>query len=143
MCRPWGVCCDKNGNIIVADRSNNRIQIFDNNGKFVHKFGSAGSRNGQFDRPAGVTCDNERGTIIVADKDNHRIQVFTQDGNFELKFGEKGSKNGQFSYPWDVAVNSEGNILVSDTRNPQGPTVFSRWTFYKQVWFRGSSLETL
>lgn len=117
LCRPWGVCCDKNGNIIVADRSNNRIQIFDNNGKFVHKFGSAGSRNGQFDRPAGVTCDNERGTIIVADKDNHRIQVFTQDGNFELKFGEKGSKNGQFSYPWDVAVNSEGNILVSDTRN--------------------------
>lgn len=117
LCRPWGVCCDKNNNIIVADRSNNRIQVFDNNGKFVHKFGSAGSRNGQFDRPAGVTCDNERGTIIVADKDNHRIQVFKQDGTFELKFGEKGSKNGQFSYPWDVAVNSEGNILVSDTRN--------------------------
>lgn len=117
LCRPWGVCCDKDGNIIVADRSNNRIQIFDKYGKFVHKFGSAGSRNGQFDRPAGVTCDQERGTIIVADKDNHRVQVFKVDGMFELKFGEKGSKNGQFSYPWDVAVNSEGNILVSDTRN--------------------------
>ncbi|EDO29851.1 predicted protein, partial [Nematostella vectensis] len=117
LCRPWGVCCDRNGSIIVADRSNNRIQIFDNYGNFVHKFGSAGSRNGQFDRPAGVTCDHERDRIIVADKDNHRVQVFSLDGTFLLKFGEKGSKNGQFSYPWDVAVNSEGNILVSDTRN--------------------------
>jgi len=116
LCRPWGVCCDKDGNIIVADRSNNRIQIFDCYGKFRLKFGSAGSRNGQFDRPAGVTCDCE-GRIIVADKDNHRIQVFMADGTFILKFGEKGSKNGQFSYPWDVACSNEGNILVSDTRN--------------------------
>lgn len=116
LCRPWGVCCDRDGNIIVADRSNNRIQVFDCYGNFCLKFGSAGSRNGQFDRPAGVTCDND-GRIIVADKDNHRIQAFNADGTFILKFGEKGCKNGQFSYPWDVACSSEGNILVSDTRN--------------------------
>ena len=28
LCRPWGVACDKEGFIIIADRSNNRIQIF-------------------------------------------------------------------------------------------------------------------
>ena len=27
LCRPWGVACDKDGNIIIADRSNNRIQV--------------------------------------------------------------------------------------------------------------------
>lgn len=27
LCRPWGVCCDKKGQIIIADRSNNRIQV--------------------------------------------------------------------------------------------------------------------
>lgn len=27
LCRPWGVCTDKYGHIIVADRSNNRIQV--------------------------------------------------------------------------------------------------------------------
>lgn len=74
LCRPWGVCCDKTGRIIVADRSNNRIQIFNPNGSFSHKFGSHGIEAGQFDRPAGVTVDpNDR--LIVADKDNHRIQV--------------------------------------------------------------------
>ena len=27
LCRPWGICCDPLGHIIVADRSNNRIQV--------------------------------------------------------------------------------------------------------------------
>lgn len=27
FCRPWGICCDLKGRIIVADRSNNRIQV--------------------------------------------------------------------------------------------------------------------
>ncbi|XP_030045884.1 E3 ubiquitin-protein ligase TRIM71 [Microcaecilia unicolor] len=116
LCRPWGVCVDREGYIIAADRSNNRIQVFKPCGAFFHKFGTLGSRPGQFDRPAGVACDSSR-RIIVADKDNHRIQIFTFDGQFILKFGEKGTKNGQFNYPWDVAVNSEGKILVSDTRN--------------------------
>lgn len=25
--RPWGVCCNKTGHIIVSDRSNHRIQV--------------------------------------------------------------------------------------------------------------------
>uniref|UniRef100_A0A0M3HV81 B box-type domain-containing protein n=1 Tax=Ascaris lumbricoides TaxID=6252 RepID=A0A0M3HV81_ASCLU len=27
VCRPWGICCDNKGRILVADRSNNRIQV--------------------------------------------------------------------------------------------------------------------
>lgn len=27
FCRPWGICCDNKGRIVVADRSNNRIQV--------------------------------------------------------------------------------------------------------------------
>ncbi|XP_046619692.1 E3 ubiquitin-protein ligase TRIM71-like [Neodiprion virginianus] len=116
LCRPWGVCCDKNGYIIVADRSNNRIQIFQENGTFVRKFGTQGSGPCQFDRPAGVATDSQS-HIVVADKDNHRIQILTFEGLFLHTFGEKGSRPGQFNYPWDVAVNSEGQIVVSDTRN--------------------------
>ena len=136
LCRPWGVCTDKDGNIIVADRSNNRIQIFDCKGNFRFKFGSAGSRNGQFDRPAGVCVDNQN-RIIVADKDNHRIQIFKMDGTFVLKFGERGSKNGQFTYPWDTAANSEGRILVSDTRNHRVQLFSPDGTFINKYGFEG------
>ena len=110
FCRPWGVCCDKAGNIYVADRSNNRIQVFAENGGFRFKFGTAGTRPEQFDRPAGVAVDDSRGRLVVSDKDNHRLQVFTLAGKFILKIGDKGSRAGQFNYPWDVAINSDGNL---------------------------------
>ncbi|XP_012284097.1 E3 ubiquitin-protein ligase TRIM71 isoform X2 [Orussus abietinus] len=116
LCRPWGVACDKEGHIVVADRSNNRIQIYRQDGTFVRRFGTHGTAPCQFDRPAGVAVDARR-RIVVADKDNHRIQILTMEGLFLLSFGEKGSRCGQFNYPWDVAVNSECQIAVSDTRN--------------------------
>uniref|UniRef100_A0AAQ4Q4Y4 E3 ubiquitin-protein ligase TRIM71 n=1 Tax=Gasterosteus aculeatus aculeatus TaxID=481459 RepID=A0AAQ4Q4Y4_GASAC len=130
LCRPWGISVDKEGYVVVADRSNNRIQIFKPCGAFHHKFGSLGSRPGQFDRPAGVACDSQR-RVIVADKDNHRVQ-------FLLKFGEKGTKNGQFNYPWDVAVNSEGKILVSDTRNHRVQLFAPDGSFLNKYGFEGA-----
>lgn len=74
LCRPWGVACDKEGHIVIADRSNNRIQIYLQDGSFLKRFGTHGTAPGQFDRPAGVAVDARR-RIVVADKDNHRIQV--------------------------------------------------------------------
>ena len=137
FCRPWGICTDKDGNIVIADRSNNRIQVFTQEGIFHHKFGSAGSRNGQFDRPAGVAADTT-GRIIVADKDNHRIQIFSFDGTYLLKFGEKGSKSGQFNYPWDVCVNSENCMLVSDTRNHRVQLFNPDGVFISKYGFEGT-----
>ncbi|XP_011302917.1 E3 ubiquitin-protein ligase TRIM71 isoform X2 [Fopius arisanus] len=116
LCRPWGIACDKDGHIVVADRSNNRIQIWQENGTFVRRFGTLGTGPVQFDRPAGVAIDAEK-RLIVVDKDNHRVQVLTMEGDFIFAFGEKGSKVGQFSYPWDCATNSQCQIVVSDTRN--------------------------
>ncbi|XP_017876050.1 E3 ubiquitin-protein ligase TRIM71-like [Ceratina calcarata] len=116
LCRPWGIACDQKGYIIVADRSNNRIQIYRQDGSLVRRFGSIGTAPGQFQRPAGVAVDSRR-RIIVADKDNHRIQIFTMEGLFLLAFGEIGKQCGQFNYPWDVAVNYDCQIIVSDTKN--------------------------
>ncbi|KAG7276086.1 hypothetical protein CRUP_035162 [Coryphaenoides rupestris] len=116
LCRPWGISVDKEGYVVVADRSNNRVQIFKPCGAFHHKFGSLGSRPGQFDRPAGVACDSQR-RIIVADKDNHRVQ---------------------FNYPWDTAVNSEGKILVSDTRNHRVQLFAPDGSFLNKYGFEGA-----
>ena len=117
FCRPWGICCDQQGNVIVGDRSNHRIQVFDINGQLKYRFGSEGSRPGQFNRPAGVAVTRE-GHVVVADKDNHRIQVLKIDGTFLFMFGSKGGNDGQMIYPYDVAVNHmDGRIAVTDTGN--------------------------
>ncbi|CAD5208440.1 unnamed protein product [Bursaphelenchus xylophilus] len=114
--RPWGICCDQKGRIVVSDRSNNRIQIFDEEGNFLAKFGKFGSDLGQFNRPAGVAT-NLKNQIIVADKDNHRIQVFDENGNFLFKFGQNGRHPGSFNYPWGLATNKRNDIAVTDSRN--------------------------
>ena len=117
FCRPWGICCDQQGNVVIGDRSNHRVQVFDSNGAFMYRFGSEGMRQGQFNRPAGVAVTRE-GHIVVADKDNHRIQVLELDGTFLFMFGSKGGNDGQMIYPYDVAVNQvDGRIAVTDTGN--------------------------
>ncbi|OAF67356.1 E3 ubiquitin-protein ligase TRIM71, partial [Intoshia linei] len=120
LCRPWGITCIKStGQYVVADRSNNRIQVFSRHGTFDFAFGGSGTNPSEFSRPAGVTIVQieEFERIIVADKDNHRIQLFTLNGEFTFMFGKSGSDYGQFHYPWDVSCNQLGYLAVSDTRN--------------------------
>lgn len=136
--RPWGLCVDREGNIIVADRRNNRIQIFNSRGEFKSMFGSKGTGSGEFDLPAGITTDIY-GRIIVIDKDNHRVQIFTSSGNFILKFGSFGKECGQFQYPWDVAVNTLGNIVVTDTRNHRIQLFTSDGTYITKYVFEGAN----
>ena len=117
FCRPWGICSDQKGNIIVGDRSNHRIQVFNSKGEFSHAFGSEGSRPGQFNRPAGVAATRE-GDIVIADKDNHRIQKFKLNGKLVQCFGSRGSSDSQMVYPYDVSVHqNDGRIAVTDTGN--------------------------
>lgn len=132
--RPWGLCVDKMGNILISDRRNNRVQVFNSDGVFKFKFGRKGVGNAEFDLPAGICtdCDNR---IIVVDKDNHRVQIFSTNGIFLLKFGTFGKEYGQFQYPWDVAVNSRRQIAVTDSRNHRIQQFDSEGRFIRQIVF--------
>ncbi|MDQ3718626.1 MAG: 6-bladed beta-propeller, partial [Thermoproteota archaeon] len=66
---------DSSDNIFIADRANDRIQVFDNNGNFITKWGSIGSGDGQFNSPVGVAVGAD-GRVYVTDVGNARIQVF-------------------------------------------------------------------
>jgi len=59
---------------MVCDSGNNRIQVFELNGKFVGKFGTKGSNLGEFNRPRSVAVLSN-GRIVVCDWNNHRIQI--------------------------------------------------------------------
>ena len=73
--RPNGVAVDEEGNIIVADSRNDRIQVFSSSGVFITKFGLKGTAPGEFDRPSGI-CISPEGVLIVVDFGNNRVQMF-------------------------------------------------------------------
>lgn len=52
-----------------------RVQKFDSNGKFITKWGSYGSDDGEFIDPEHLAVDSE-GNVYVSDRTNNNIQVF-------------------------------------------------------------------
>ena len=72
---PRGVAVDAEGNLVVADSSNRRVQVLRPDGSHVRTIGgSQGSGPGQFNIPCGVAVD-AAGNLVVADRGNHRVQV--------------------------------------------------------------------
>src|SRR6266496_2447899 len=76
---PTGICIDGNGNILVADSGNGRIEKFDPTGAFLSSMGTKGSGHGQLGQPNGIAIDRA-GNIYVADASNHRVQKLAPDG---------------------------------------------------------------
>ena len=107
---PVSVCMDGKGNIIVADYSNNRVQVLTRDGVPMFKFGDSGLE--KLKNPVGCVC--YKNMFIVADSGNSCLKIFNSSGKFLRKIGEKGNEDGQFLTPYGVCVDQHGNILVSD-----------------------------
>ena len=62
---PHALAMDSRGRLFVADRNNNRIQIFDQDGQFVDQWT-------QFSRPSGIYIDHND-TLYVADSESESV----------------------------------------------------------------------
>lgn len=78
---PRDLLIDRNGNLLVTDTGNKRVQVFDKEGNYIRQFGIGGAGDGQFNEPVGLAQDGQ-GNIYVADTWNKRVQVF--DGNYNF-----------------------------------------------------------
>jgi len=85
--------------------------------KFVNKWGSNGTEDGQFLRPHDLEFDKNDKYLYVVDRDGARIQVFDKNGTFLFKFGEKGKGDGQFIVPYGLDVDARGHVWVVDRGN--------------------------
>ncbi len=88
LSKPMGVAV-VNRRIYVTDTNNQRVQIFDYDGRPLGSFGSNGQGEGQFRFPYGVAGDSQ-GRLYIADLYNNNISVFDQDGKFIRYLGAKG-----------------------------------------------------
>ncbi|MCZ7588311.1 MAG: NHL repeat-containing protein [Gaiella sp.] len=77
-----GLAVDARGNVYVADRDNNRVQVFSPSGSFLRKWGSIGGGNGQFTGADDIAVSPD-GSIWVADDGGSRFQQFSSVGAFQ------------------------------------------------------------
>jgi tripartite motif-containing protein 71 len=74
---PEAVTVDGEGRTYVADKSGNRIQVFDRDGAFLTALaGNRGGGTGQLFISRGLAVDSQ-GSLYIADQENQRVQKFT------------------------------------------------------------------
>ena len=116
------VCTDKDGWVYVADRENQRIQVFDKNGKFETQWKDMA-------RPCGLFIDTsgdqrvyvgELGAAIGPNDQasglGPRIGIMDLKGNYLAKLGDipEGEEPGTFIAPHGVCINGKGDIFVGE-----------------------------
>lgn len=120
---PTNVAVDKEGNVYVTDTLNDRVEIFDPDGKFISAFGKAGDGPGRFARPKGIAVDGD-GHIWVADEVQSRVQVFNREGQLLMYLGERGWYPGQFQGLYGVAFDRANNRVITSEQLPGRVQVF-------------------
>jgi DNA-binding beta-propeller fold protein YncE len=103
-----GIAIDANGRLWVADRENQRIQIFDQDGNYVKEL-----------KYAGLPC-----SLQIGDRYIHMVNGFAGqvlrldlDGKVLSATGKAGQGLGEFGEAHMIAVSAKGDIWVADTVN--------------------------
>ena len=109
-------CVQHDTYLIVSDKKEHCIKVYDRNGNFQYKFGKEGEGDGELIHPACLSV-NKSGHLMVCDSDNNRVQIFELNGRFLSKFGTKGGNFGEFNSPRSLADLSTGEIVVADMGN--------------------------
>ncbi|ELT96620.1 hypothetical protein CAPTEDRAFT_37323, partial [Capitella teleta] len=94
------------GSVVIADRDNARLQIFDGQGNFVKTIGSL-----RF-KPRRLSV-LKNGNIAVTDAAENCVKVFDMSGACVTSWGKKWYKS-VFKSPCGIAVNSAQQLIVSD-----------------------------
>jgi ABC-type multidrug transport system ATPase subunit/DNA-binding beta-propeller fold protein YncE len=107
---PVAVAKDAQENLYIAEYgSNDRVQKFTSDGKFLLAFGAFGTKPGEFQRPSGLVWHD--GKIYAADAFNNRIQVFTDDGKF-LKILDSSEQPLALRFPYDLKLGPDDTLYA-------------------------------
>jgi DNA-binding beta-propeller fold protein YncE len=114
---PHDLAIDSQGKVYVADRQNDRVQIFTSDGQFIEEWRS----NGEW-RPYGLALSAEGDALFVIDggeqpsalPDRSFVVVLDLTGGQMGQFGRFGNQDGQFMMGHDIAVGISGTVYVVD-----------------------------
>jgi DNA-binding beta-propeller fold protein YncE len=113
LSKPIGVAVDKEGAIYISDTAQDRVIIYDKDGKFKDAIG----KKGTFGQPTGLAVNDTLGRLYIVDTYKHQLFIYKKDGTPISVVGARGSSEGEFNYPTNIFIGKTGMIYVSDSMN--------------------------
>ncbi len=104
---PHAIRIDSKGHVYVGDRENDRVQVFDQNGKFIRQFGGFA--------PYGLEITKDD-YLFVADGRANKVMKITLEGKVLAQWGTLGSEPGNFNMPHGITVANDGTVYVTEIR---------------------------
>ncbi|MCH2373348.1 MAG: peptidyl-alpha-hydroxyglycine alpha-amidating lyase family protein [Planctomycetes bacterium] len=121
---PHGICLDSAGNVFVADRENNRLQVFSPKGEFIEEWPGV-------IRPCQIYLDSDD-NVFVAEVGKRvglfpwmepdptstggRVSVYSRQRELLSRWGggDDPAAPGDFFAPHDIWIDSEGSVYVGE-----------------------------
>jgi Lactonase, 7-bladed beta-propeller len=118
--RPHAIKISRDGIVYVADRINNRIQLFTREGKFLRQVRVTNDANTTVPVPAGFAFspDDKQQFLYVVDSGPMRVVIFDRATMTQIGvIGMKGSGAGEFDIVHHMAADSKGNLYTGEIVN--------------------------
>ncbi len=113
-----GIRMTNDGKVVVSDRGNNRIQVFEKDGKFIREYPVL--RDSTAPGVTGSTVfwpDKDQSYWFTSDDPNGQIHILRKsDGVVVGDFGRVGRGPGEFENLHNIAIDKDGNIYTAEVQ---------------------------
>ncbi|HUK35234.1 MAG TPA: hypothetical protein VLV86_15050 [Vicinamibacterales bacterium] len=117
---PHAIKVSRDGVVYVADRINNRIQLFTTAGKFLKQVRVTNEGSAVVPVPAGFAFspDKKQQFLYVVDSGPMRVVIFDRATMTQIgTIGMKGAGSGEFDIVHHMAADSKGNLYTAEIVN--------------------------
>ena len=114
---PHAIKVSRDGVVYVADRINNRIQLFTTAGKFLRQVRVTNESSAVVPVPAGFAFspDKKQQFLYVVDSGPMRVVIFDRETMSQIGVvGMRGANPGEFNIVHHMAADSKGNLYTAE-----------------------------
>jgi NHL repeat len=117
---PHNICLDEDDFVYVADRENNRVQVFDRDGHLeaiwhdIYRPSAMAFHGGLI--WCGELLHDPHPLLADCTTMGHRISIFSKNGRLIARLGSEveGDGPGEFIAPHGITVDSQGNVYIGE-----------------------------
>jgi hypothetical protein len=103
---PHSITIDKNGRVYVSDRANNRIQVFDENGRYLDQFP-------RITQPYHIRISDDQ-FLWAFSGPLDKLMKYDLNGHLLYAWGTHGTTPGLFWAVHEFSVDSDGNFYTAE-----------------------------